>query len=97
MEALIRAGESREQAAKRVASVLKQIGYPFPRNSTQWRTVAELRDEIHRSLSDKGRKSEFYDFYWLDQVCLDRAIGEEGKDPAVLAKEYLYWLSAMRL
>src|SRR5262249_45146769 len=33
MEALIRAGESKEQAARRVAKVLRQIGYNFPPNS----------------------------------------------------------------
>src|SRR5215472_3135783 len=42
MEALIRAGERRQQAAKKVAKVLKQIGYTFPQNSkSEWQTIAE--------------------------------------------------------
>jgi hypothetical protein len=96
MEALIRAGESKEQAAKRVAKVLKQIGYEFPANSkAEWKTVAEIRDEISRSLAGKGPKSEFDDDYDFDRLWLDQEI-EEGKEPAELAKLILGWVSAMR-
>jgi len=96
MEALIRAGESKERAARRVARVLKQIGYKFPENSTDWKMVAELRDEVNRSLAGT-RKSEFYDDCDFDRFWIDQEIKEEGKDPAELAKQILGWLSAMRL
>ena len=96
MEAFIRAGESKETAAKRVAKVLTQIGYKFPPNSKElWMTVAEWRDEIRRILAAKAPKSEFafsydFDWFWLDQEV------SKGRDPAELAKEVLGWLSAMR-
>jgi hypothetical protein len=94
MEALIRAGERREQAAKRVARVLKQIGYKFPSKSkAEWRTVAEMRDEARRSLA---RKSGFYEEYDNGLLWLEHEMSE-GKDPAEFAKQILGWLSAMRL
>jgi hypothetical protein len=97
MELLIRAGERREQAAKKVVKVLKKIGYRFPQKSkAEWRTVAEIRDEIRRSLAGKASKSEFADDYEFDQIWIDQAIEDEGKDPAELAKQILSWLSAMR-
>jgi hypothetical protein len=97
MELLIRAGERREQAAKTVARVLKKIGYRFPpKSEAEWRTVAEIRDEMRRSLAGKARKSEFYDDYEVDQLWIDQAIEDERKDPADLAKQVLSWLSAMR-
>jgi hypothetical protein len=93
MEAFMLAGERREQAAKKVAKVLKEIGYKFPRNSkTDWRTVAELRDSISRSLAGTGRTSEFADFYELDREWFRKALDEEGRDPAELAKLILGWL-----
>jgi hypothetical protein len=98
MEAFMRAGERREQAAKKVAKVLKDIGYKFPPNSkAEWRTVAEIRDSINRTLAVKGGESEFYDFYWLDRRWLNQALDEEQKDPAELANLILGWLKAMRL
>jgi hypothetical protein len=98
MVALIRAGESKEQAARKVAKVLKRICYKFPSNSrSEWKTVAEWRDEVNRSLADKARKSEFYDDYDFDILWIDQEIKEKGKDPAEFAKQILGWLSAMRL
>jgi hypothetical protein len=97
MEALIRAGERREQAAKKVAKILKQIGYKFPpKSKAEWRTVAEWRNEIRRILADKTRKSEFRRHYEFDQLLLDPAFREEGKEPAEFAQQCLRWLSAMR-
>jgi len=96
MEALIRAGERREQAARKVAKVLKEIGYKFPPNSkAEWKTVAEIRDERRRSLAGKARKSEFDEDYQIDQLWLDQEMSE-GKDPAEFAEQLLSWLSAMR-
>jgi len=95
MEALIRAGERREQAAKKVARVLKQVGYKFPTDSkAEWKTVAEMRDEVRRSLAGT-RKSEFNDDYEFDQLWLDQEISE-GKDPREFANLMLNCLSAMR-
>jgi hypothetical protein len=97
MEALVRAGESREQAAKKVARVLKQVGYTFPSKSkADRRTVAEMRDEVRRILAAKAGKSELYDHYDFDQLWLEQEMSG-GKDPAELAKEILGWLSAIRL
>jgi hypothetical protein len=95
MEALVRAGDSKEQAAKRVAKVFKQIGYEFPANSKEWKTVVEMRDENRRSLAGKARISEFDDFYQFDMLWLDQKMSE-GKEPAELAKQILLWLSTMR-
>ena len=94
MEALIRAGERRQPAARKIARALKQIGYTFPSKSkADWRTVAEMRDEVRRILA---AKSEFHDDYEFDQLWLEQEISE-GKDPAELAKQILGWLSALRL
>jgi hypothetical protein len=97
MEALIKAGERRELAAKKVARVLKQIGYAFPlKSEAEWRTVTEMRDEVGRILAAKAGKSEFYDDYEFDQLWLKQEMSD-GKDPAELAKQILGWLSTMRL
>ena len=95
MEALIRGGETRQQAANKVAKVLKQVGYKFPTDSkAEWKTVAEMRDEVRRSLAGT-RKSEFNDDYEFDQLWLDQEISE-GKDPREFANLMLNCLSAMR-
>jgi hypothetical protein len=94
---LIRAGERKEQAARKVAKALKEIGYEFPPNSKDERkTVAEWRDEVRRSLADKTRNSDFYHWYDFDRVWLDQEISA-GRDPAELAKQVLGWLAATRL
>ena len=96
MEALIRGGETRQQAANKVAKVLKQVGYKFPSNSKEeWKTVAEWRDEVRRILADKTRKSEFYTWYDFDRFWLDQELSN-GKDPAELPKQILSWLAATR-
>jgi hypothetical protein len=64
-DALVLAGESQEQAGKKVAKRLKELEnpeYEFPAKSErQWRTVINMRNDLAKTAAGKGRRGKSSD------------------------------------